>query len=358
LIEELSENYPVKNICSAMGVARSAYYQWKRPRRSRREDSNELLLQEIRRVHIEHRGRLGSPRMTRELRRRGHACGRHRVARLMRRHQLRARGKRAFRPRTTQSGKAPCANLLKQLGAPAAPDRVWVSDITYIATKEGWLYLAVVLDLFSRKVLGWALRDTLHAELVATALDRALRQRQPLSGLCFHSDRGVQYSSDAVRAPLKAIQARQSMSARANCYDNATAEAFFSSFKTDCLPPNSVFDTKQQAHREIFEYLEVYSNQKRLHSSLGYQTPTEYEGAFAALLAPASNHANRIGAPPEDRALRGRNPSAGDASNTANKAGSAASRPPAGLPHRIEPHAKNPRGLGGQRPPSSLSKTI
>jgi putative transposase len=350
MIEKLSENYPVKNICAAVGVARSSYYQWQQPRSCARHQANEQLLREIRLVHAEHRERLGSPRMTHELRRRGHACGRHRVARLMRRHGLRARRKRAFHPKTTQPGQAPCANVLQQLGAPAAPDRVWVSDITYVATKEGWLYLAVVLDLCSRKVLGWALGDTLAAEVVTAALQRALRQRRAADGLCFHSDRGVQYSSAAVRQPLNAIGAIQSMSAKGNCYDNATAEAFFSSFKAECLPVDCVFASKQEARREIFEYLEVYYNKKRLHSSLGYQTPVEYESSFTAALAPALNHASGNSAPREDKALRGRNLSAHGASKTA---GRAASRPPAGPSRRIEPHAINPRGFGGQRPPSS-----
>jgi transposase InsO family protein len=336
MIEKLSENYPVKSICTAVGVARSSYYQWQKPRSCQRQQANERLLREIRLVHAEHRERLGSPRMMHELRRRGHACGRHRVARLMRRHGLRARRKRAFRPKTTQPGKTPCANLLKDLGAPNALDRVWISDITYVATKEGWLYLAVVLDLCSRKLLGWALRDTLETQVVTTALEKALRQRQPPAGLCFHSDRGVQYASAAVRQPLQAIHARQSMSAKANCYDNATAEAFFSSFKAECLPPECVFETKAQARREIFEYLEVYYNKKRLHSSLGYQTPVEYELSCSAALAPATNHVKGDLAPQEDRALQRRNLSARGASKTA---GRAASRPPAAPLRRIEPNA-------------------
>jgi len=290
MIARLSESYTVKEVCFALGVARSSYYQWKKARSSARQRANEQLLETIREVHLEHRERLGSPRgsprMTHELRRRGQACGRHRVARLMRRHGLKARRKRAFHPKTTQPGNAPCRNVLKELGAPSAPDQVWVSDITYVATKEGWLYLAVVLDLCSRKVIGWALRDTLEAEVVSTALHRALLQRGPAEGLCFHSDRGVQYSSASIKQRLKAIQARQSMSAKGNCYDNAKAEAFFSSFKAECLPADCVFATKEEARREIFEYLEIYYNKKRLHSSLNYQTPVEYESSFAAL-APA-----------------------------------------------------------------------
>lgn len=353
MIEKLSENYPIKDICQAVGVARSSYYQWKQSRVSARERSNERLVREIHQVHAEHHGRLGSPRITHELRRRGHGCGRHRVARLMRRHGLRARRKRAFRPKTTQPGQEACANLLRERGSPNAPDQIWVSDITYIATQEGWLYLSVVLDLFSRRVVGWAVQENLEATVVTSALQRALRQRQPAPGLCFHSDRGVQYTSAAVRKPLQVIQAQQSMSAKGNCYDNATAEAFFSTLKAECLPSGSVFATRALARRELFEYLEVYYNKKRLHSSLGYQTPEEYEQRSRGAIAPALNHAKRGDVPREDRALRGRNPSALGASKTV---GSAASRPPAGPAHRIEPKAKNPRGLGGQRPPSFHSK--
>lgn len=353
MIEKLSEDYPVKSICRALGVARSSYYQWKQPRASARERSNQVLVKEIHQIHAEHQERLGSPRVTHELRRRGHGCGRHRVARLMRRHGLRARRKRAFRPKTTQPGQECFANLLRERGSPTSPDQIWVSDITYIATREGWLYLAVVLDLFSRRVVGWALQESLEASVVTTALQRALRQRQPAPGLCFHSDRGVQYTSAAVRKPLQVVQARQSMSAKGNCYDNATAEAFFSTLKAECLPPGSTFATHEQARRVLFEYLEIYYNKKRLHSSLGYQTPEEYEQRSRAPIAPASNHAKRGGVLREDRALRGRNPSARGTSKTV---GSAASRPPAGPAHRIEPKAKNPWGFGGQRPPSYHSK--
>lgn len=195
---------------------------------------------------------------------------------------LRARRKRAFRPKTTHPGSAPFDNVLAQIGFPLAPDRVWVSDITYVATREGWLYLAVVLDLFSRRVLGWALQETLESSLAGRALERALRERRPAPGLCFYSDRGVQYGSALVRTPLRLIDATQSMSARGYCFDNATAEAFFSSFKAECLPAEGIFETKADARREIFEYLEVYYNRKRLHSSLGYRTPARMRGALCS----------------------------------------------------------------------------
>jgi transposase InsO family protein len=155
-----------------------------------------------------------------------------------------------------------------------------VSDITYISTLKGWLYLAVILDLFSRKVVGWKLGETLEAELVVTALRNALILRQPNPGLYFHSDRGSQYSSESVKKPLAVIKANLSMSGRGNCYENAKAEAFFSTLKTECFPDNQVFSSRAQARREIFEYIELYYNNQRLHSALGYHSPSEYETKF------------------------------------------------------------------------------
>src|SRR5438132_10621500 len=194
----------------------------------------------------------------------------------MRENELAARRKKAFRPRTTLPGQGAAPNLIKEL-EPSAPDQVWASDITYVATLEGWLYLAVILDLFSRRVVGWKLGETLEAELVVTALRNALVLRAPDPGLYFHSDRGSHYSSQAVRKPLSVIGANLSMSGVGNCYDNAKAEAFFSTLKTECFPPNQLFGSKALARREIFEYIEVYYNNQRLHSSLEYRTPRQFE---------------------------------------------------------------------------------
>ena len=174
---------------------------------------------------------------------------------------------------------------------PSAPDQIWASDITYVATVEGWLYLAVILDLFSRRVVGWKLGPTLESELVVTALRNALVLRQPQAGLYFHSDRGSQYSSQAVRTPLRVVGAEQSMSAAGNCYDNASLEAFFSTLKTECFPENQVFHSGVQARREIFEYIELYYNNQRLHSALGYQTPCRYETKFKKVIDIERNQA-------------------------------------------------------------------
>ena len=202
----------------ALRVSRSGYYRWLGREQSAGAERNRELLKEIRRVYDEHKGRYGSPRITQQLRKEGMACGENRVARLMRENGLAARAKKAFRPRTTTPGQEAAPNLIKQIKA-SGPDQVWISDITYVATLEGWLYLAVILDLFSRRVVGWKLGESLEAELVVTALRNALVLRQPEEGLYFHSDRGSQYSSEAVRKPLSVIGATQSMSGVGNCYD-------------------------------------------------------------------------------------------------------------------------------------------
>jgi len=286
----------------ALRVSRSGYYRWLGREQSAGAERNRELLKEIRRVYDEHKGRYGSPRITQQLRKEGMACGENRVARLMRENGLAARAKKAFRPRTTTPGQEAAPNLIKQIKA-SGPDQVWISDITYVATLEGWLYLAVILDLFSRRVVGWKLGQTLESELVVTALRNALVLRQPEEGLYFHSDRGSQYSSEAVRKPLSVIGATQSMSGVGNCYDNATMEAFFSTLKTECFPDNQVFSSQAQARREIFEYIEVYYSNQRLHSALGYQTPRNYETKFGQVIDSESNRAQSLDVATEDRAL-------------------------------------------------------
>jgi transposase InsO family protein len=206
MIEQLSVQFAVKECCVALSVSRSGYYQWVGTEQSVGAQANAELSKGIQRVYDEHKGRYGSPRITQQLRREGVVCGENRVARLMRENELAARRKKAFRPRTTLPGEGAAPNLIKEL-EPSAPDQVWASDITYVATLEGWLYLAVILDLFSRRVVGWKLGETLEAELVVTALRNALVLRQPDGGLYFHSDRGSQYSSEAVRKPLSVIGA-------------------------------------------------------------------------------------------------------------------------------------------------------
>jgi putative transposase len=280
MIRSLSVEYAIKECCEALGVSRSGYYQWKKAEPTLRDREEAELVKQIRRVFAANKGRYGSPRVSQALRQDGIDCGENRVARLMRENELAARRKQAFRPRTTVPGNGAVPNLIKDL-EPSGVDQVWVSDITYVATVEGWLYLAVILDLFSRKVVGWKLAETLEAELVVTALKNALMMRKPDRGLYFHSDRGSQYSSQAVLKPLRVIEANLSMSGVGNCYDNAKAEAFFSTLKTECFPPNQLFSSKTLARREIFEYIEVYYNNQRLHSSLEYRTPRQFEAVHS-----------------------------------------------------------------------------
>lgn len=276
MIKELSVDFEVKECCQALGVSRSGYYRWHKAEPSRRQKENAELVEQIKEVFEANKGRYGSPRITKELRQQGLKCGEKRIARLMQENELAARSKKAFRPRTTVAGNGAVPNLIKGL-EPSGVNEIWVSDITYIATLEGWLYLAIILDLFSRKVVGWKVGETLEAELVLSALENALMMRTPDRGLYFHSDRGCQYSSQAVRKPLSVIGANLSMSALGNCYDNAKAEAFFSTLKSECLPATQVFDSKAVARRELFEYIEIYYNNKRLHSALGYQSPRQFE---------------------------------------------------------------------------------
>jgi transposase InsO family protein len=302
MIEELSVQFAAKECCVALSVSRSGYYQWAETEQSLRAETNAALSKEIERVYHEHKGRYGSPRITQQLRQEGVVCGENRVARLMRENELAARGKKAFRPRTTLPGQGATPNLIKEL-QPSAPDQIWASDITYVATLEGWLYLAVILDLFSRRVVGWKLGESLEAKLVVTALRNALVLRQPDRGLYFHSDRGSQYSSEAVRKPLSVIGANLSMSGVGNCYDNAQAEAFFSTLKTECFPDNQVFASRAQARRELFEYIEVYYNHQRLHSALGYQAPCKYETQFKRVIDIEMGAAQGVDVATEHRAL-------------------------------------------------------
>jgi putative transposase len=276
MIKKLSVDFEAKACCEALRVSRSGFYRWQQAEPSRREKENAQLVEQIKEVFAANKSRYGSPRVTRELRQQGLQCGEKRIARLMRQNKLVARAKKAFRPRTTVAGRSAAPNLIKGL-EPTGVNQIWVSDITYLATLEGRLYLAVILDLFSRKVVGWELGESLEADLVVSALENALTRRTADRGLYFHSDRGSQYSSQAVRKPLRVIGANLSMSALGNCYDNAKAEAFFSTLKCECLAATQVFESKAVARRELFEYMEIYYNNQRLHSALGYQALRRFE---------------------------------------------------------------------------------
>ncbi len=278
MIRNLAAEFEAKHLCQVLQVGRSAYYQWLHHSPGPRALANQQLLEHIQRVHQESRRTYGSPRVTQQLARERIPCGHNRVARLMQVHNIRAKRKHPFRPRTTQSRHAqPVApNRLRQVAAPTRPDRAWVADITYIWTLTGWVYLAAVMDLYSRRIVGWTLGESLEASLVKRALQQALAARRPAPGLLHHSDRGIQYTSSAVQALLHSWQAQPSMSAQGNCYDNAAMEAFWSTLKTELVHP-SRFQNLAEARLAIFDYIETFYNRKRLHSALGFQSPVEFE---------------------------------------------------------------------------------
>jgi putative transposase len=285
LVDSEKAAFPVGLLCEAVGVSRSAYYAWTKSTPSKRKVVNERLLAEIRAIHAEHEARYGSPRILNELRERGHDVGKHRVARLMRENGIWARIRRRFRHTTDSNHKLPVApNLLDQDFNAASPNQAWVGDITYIWTAEGWAYLAVLLDLFSRRVVGWALRKSLNRELAVSALKRALRRRRPAPGLVHHTDRGSQYASAEYRAILAQHGARGSMSAAGNCYDNAVAESFFATLKKE-LVHGCAFETRSEAYDAVAHYIENYYNAKRRHSAAGNRSPIKFELAHSARLA-------------------------------------------------------------------------
>jgi transposase InsO family protein len=279
-MNKLHAEYQVETLAQALEVSSSGYYAHQHQPAGVRARENAQLAQRIRPIFEQSRRTYGSPRIQVVLRRQGHRCGKNRIARLMRENQWQARQKRRYVPRTTQSNHdQPIApNRLAQMPAPIRPDQVWVVDITYIATGEGWVYLAVVLDACSRKVVGWALGLSLATTLVTAALARAQQARRPQPGLLHHSDRGVQYASSAYRALLAHYQITPSMSRAANPYDNAIAESFMATLKTECFEHTPA--TRAQAQLMIFDYLETFYNPRRLHSALGYKSPVDFENQF------------------------------------------------------------------------------
>jgi putative transposase len=282
LIEDHRDVWPVRVMCDALSVSPSGFYAWGSRPESPRNIANRELLVDIRRVHAQHRQRYGAPRIHAELRAEGHAISRKRVARLMRQHAIRARASRRYRVCTTDSKHSlPVAeNLLDQNFVADRPDQVWLADITYIPTGEGWLYLAVILDLFTRKVVGWAMRDHMRAELTIAALTMAIQRRRPGVGLVHHSDRGSQYAAGDYRDILQAAAITQSMSRKGNCWDNAPMESFFGTLKTELVHHRKCPD-RDAARRDLFAYIEGYYNRQRRHSAIGYITPEQAEAKSA-----------------------------------------------------------------------------
>ena len=269
--------YPVALMCRVLQVSRSGYYAWCKRPAAERVGKDQRLTLEVAAIHAESRGRYGSPRVHAELRERGQRIARKRVARLMRAAGLRARARRRFRCTTdSQHAMAIKGNLLARRFAVSAPNRSWVSDITYIWTLEGWLYLAIVMDLFSRRVVGWALSKRLERGLALDALGMALKGRPRSRAMLHHSDRGSQYASHEYQQLLAAHGILSSMSRKGNCWDNAVAESFFATLKLE-LVYETQWRTREEARRALFEYIELFYNRQRRHSALGYLCPSQFE---------------------------------------------------------------------------------
>lgn len=280
--------WPVSVLCDQLEVSASGFYQWRHRKASKepsqpgkRGMSNDALLAHIKSIHAEVKGEYGWPRMWKELLARGIRVGKERVRKLMAQHGIRARTKRRFKATTNSRHNLPvAANLIERDFAPARPNEVWTSDITYIDTGEGWLYLTVMLDLFSRQVVGWAIGPRMTTSLVLDALRMAYFRRRPAAGLIVHSDRGSQYCSGEFQAALRAYGMRSSMSRKADCWDNAPTESLWGSLKRARLHGRR-FQTRQEARSEVMDWLAFY-NATRLHSTLGYVSPMQHERIWLA----------------------------------------------------------------------------
>ena len=278
-IQAQKAHFPVEFMCEQLEVSRSGYYAWAERPESMRQQQDKQLAQEVQKAHRDSRGTYGSPRVHAELQAQGRKVSRKRVARLMGEQQLEARRKRRTVRTTDSNHSHPVApNVLERDFSPDQPNSTWATDITYVWTGEGWLYLAVVLDLFSRRVVGWSMSQHIDTQLVLGALEMALEGREPPRGLIHHSDRGSQYASAEYRQVLASRGIQCSMSRKGNCWDNAVVESFFSSLKQE-LVYTTHFDTRHQARSALFEYIEVFYNRRRRHSSLGYLSPLDYERA-------------------------------------------------------------------------------
>jgi putative transposase len=281
-IREHAQEYPVRRQCRTLEVAESGYYAWLHAQPGARQQADAQLLHEIQAIYQQNRRLYGSPRIHAELHQRGWSCSRKRVARLMRQAHLASVRQRRYRLQTTDS-KHPypvAANVLDRQFEAQRPNQKWLADMTYIPTQSGWLFLAAVLDLFSRRVVGWAMSAHCDACLVQDALTMALAQRQPSGDLLHHSDRGSQYAAHDYQDLLAQHHITVSMSRRGNCYDNAVMESFFRTLKAECVDLH-VFQSRTHARSVIFQFLEVYYNRQRLHSTLDYCTPAAFEAAFS-----------------------------------------------------------------------------
>jgi len=277
-VDEHRRRWPVRMMCATLELSVSGYYAWRTRPQSRRAVDNRALLEEIRRVHADSSGIYGSPRVHATLRRRGRRVGRSRIERLMRQAGLRGLAALPRRVRTTDSRHTyPIApNRLGRNFVARRPGQVWLADLTYIATGEGWLYLAAVLDLHTRKIVGWSMRERLYTEIALEALNMVIERQRPAPGLIHHSDRGIQYAAEAYRLALARYGITPSMSGKGNCLDNAPMESFFHTLKTERVH-HRVYTTRAEARRDLFLYIEGFYNPRRLHSALGYISPAQAE---------------------------------------------------------------------------------
>ena len=282
-IQSHTRRFPMTLMCRTLAVSSSGYYAWAARPESRRSAENRRLVSEIRVIHAESRATYGSPRVHATLTARGQRVGANRVARLMRVSHLRAKTVKRWRATTDSSHTLPvAANTLNRQFTIERPNRVWAGDITYIRTAEGWLYLAVVLDLYSRRVIAWGMGSRLTQDLVTAALTMAVEHRRPAGGVLHHTDRGSQYAATTYRELLASHGLTASMSRRGNCWDNAVVESFFHTLKTE-LVHHRRYRTREDATQDIFEWIEVFYNRVRRHSTLGYRSPAEFEAAEGTL---------------------------------------------------------------------------
>jgi transposase InsO family protein len=279
-IAEHRDEFPVTLMCKVLDVSPSGYYAWRQRPPSAREMANRELYRKIKFVYYENREVYGSPRIYRELKDQGVACSENRIARLMRLRGLQAKQTKRFKTTTKRNTADPVApNLVKQNFTADRPDQIWLADITYIATLDGWLYLAAILDLYTRRIVGWAMSDRMTSDLTLAALQMALLQRQPDAGLIHHSDQGSQYTAQVYQALLKDHGIRASMNSAGSWYDNAPMESFFGTLKSE-LVHHCVYHTRDEARADVFYYIESFYNQRRRHSALDYLSPEAYEQLF------------------------------------------------------------------------------
>ncbi len=276
-MNDYKREFKIKSMARILGISRSGYYAWRRPKQDVNEQERIFLSENIIRVFKESKRSYGSPRIYRQFKSEGISCGRHRIAKIMRSLAIVARKKRKYRKSVTlRHDRSFAANVLNRKFSFDKPDQAWVSDVSYFWTKSGWLHLAIVMDLFSRRIIGWSMGAHVDANLTMQAFDMAVINRNPDHRLIHHSDQGAEYTNHEYQDTLKSHSIISSMSRSGNCYDNAVAESFFKTIKTE-LTKNRKFETIEDARAAIFEYIEIFYNRKRLHSTLGYISPAEFE---------------------------------------------------------------------------------